>query len=490
MKKPKLGIFPKIFFSIMFVATILVGIISVFALIFLEDYFKNEIQNEMIESVQELETAILTRSVLNYRDISEAISQNHSMCIDVSYSDGMSLVRYEGLGLNCPIHINEMESTEDKFILIEEAMKTNDYTISMVQHYDNQAMYYACTKRVNVPIGGTFVITSLKSLDDINSTMNIVQDILLIITAVMFILSIVVALVITRSLVRPITVLTKAVDEVSCGNLEVKADVEATDEIGHLATRFNNMATKLSVVDKVQKELIANISHDIRTPLTMIKGYAETIKDITGEKKEVRDSQLDIIIEESNRLSNLVGDALDLSLLQSGGTDIKFDIFDLSKVATDILNRFEIYKNDGFKFELNVVDNAYVSGDEIRIQQALYNLIFNAITHCGENKSVKLKVVKEGVYYIISVIDTGTGIEQEQLPYIFDRYYKSYKKKAPTTSGTGLGLSIFKAIMQAHNTVYGVNSVVGEGSEFYFRLKSVNSSPSISVKNDTSFLIK
>ena len=186
----------------------------------------------------------------------------------------------------------------------------------------------------------------------------------------------------------------------------------------------------------------------------------------------MREQQLDIIVDETNRLSTLVSDVMDLSLLQAGQSPLHAAVFCITSKCRDILSRFQLLEQTkGFEFRLEAEKDFFVLADEVRIEQVLYNLINNAVNHIGEVKRITLRVTEEKREVRVEVADTGTGIAQEDLPLIWDRYYKPYKKGQKQAMGTGLGLSIVKAILVNHHSRFGVLSTLGKGSTFWFTLK-------------------
>ena len=202
----------------------------------------------------------------------------------------------------------------------------------------------------------------------------------------------------------------------------------------------------------------------------MIRGYAEMIKDITGDDKLQREEQLDIIVDETNHLSRLANDALDLSRMQAGQIVMKHTVFDAAQQLRDIVSRYRLLEQtEGFTFICNVPEHCMVYADETRIEQVIYNLLNNAVNHIGEEKRVTLSLVAEKGTAWISVQDTGSGIAPEDLPLIWDRYYKPYHKDRPGM-GTGLGLSIVKAVLEGHHAPFGVDSAPDKGSTFWFGL--------------------
>jgi two-component system, OmpR family, sensor histidine kinase ArlS len=217
------------------------------------------------------------------------------------------------------------------------------------------------------------------------------------------------------------------------------------------------------------------VSHDIKTPLTMIKAYAEMIKELSGDNPMKRNEHLDIILSEANHLNRLVNDMLQLSLNQSNRLNIDPSQFNLKKKMTEIVGLFAGFTDSGqVEIELNIDRKWKVEADEVKFGQVMFNYINNAIRHIGDDKKVLIKADIFDKTVRISVIDHGVGIEALHLPYIWDRYYKIDKNYTrESDGGTGLGLAIAKSICVAHGLNFGVTSSQGEGATFYVDLPLV-----------------
>ena len=217
---------------------------------------------------------------------------------------------------------------------------------------------------------------------------------------------------------------------------------------------------------------MANVSHDLKTPLTMIKAYAEMIRDISYKDKEKMNDHLNIIIDETDRLTILVNDILELSKMQSNADVLNIEKFDLCEVIRTILERYQIIKEtEKYNFEVDIPDTALIKADKKKMEQVIYNLINNAINYTGNDKKVTIRVTRHKKHYLVEIIDTGKGIKKDEIPYIWDKYYKKDKKHQRNVISTGLGLSIVKQILEQHEFEYGVNSVLKKGSTFYFKVK-------------------
>ena len=242
-------------------------------------------------------------------------------------------------------------------------------------------------------------------------------------------------------------------------------------ETRELAATLNYASNELSKVDRLQKELIANISHDLRTPLTLIQGYGEIMRDLPGENTP---ENMQVLIDETARLSELVNDLLDLSRIQSGARIPQSEVFDLTDAVREVWSRYDtLIKHRGYHLEFISNGSVFVSADRGMILQVIYNLINNAINYTGEDKCVKVLQTVKNDSVQISVSDSGEGIQPDDLPLIWDRYYKVDKVHRRAMIGTGLGLSIVKEILEKHHASYGVSSLPGEGSTFWFELPIV-----------------
>ena len=220
---------------------------------------------------------------------------------------------------------------------------------------------------------------------------------------------------------------------------------------------------------------MANVSHDLKTPLTMIKAYAEMVRDITYKDKKKREDNLNVIIDETDRLNLLVGDILALSKMQANSDSLDLEVFDLREEIYEILKRYEYLKEtEGYEIDVTLPNEVIVEADKKKIEQVIYNLINNAFNYTGEDKKVKLNVIEDKKEYLVEIIDTGKGIDNSEINQIWNKYYKKDKNHKRNVVGTGLGLSIVKEILEKHKMVYGVKSVKNKGTTFYFKINKFN----------------
>lgn len=284
-----------------------------------------------------------------------------------------------------------------------------------------------------------------------------------------------IAILMSKFISAPIVRLNRAVTRLAKGDYEADFACKGYREIHELSDALEYASNELSKNDRLQKELIANVSHDLRTPLTMIRGYSEMMRDIPGENTP---ENAQIVIDETARLSELVSDMLDISKIQSGTRKMQPDVFCLTETVRNTLTRYEkLTESDGYKISFTASEDVNIYADKTMMLQVIYNLINNAVNYTGEDKTVKVEQQVSGGKVRISVTDTGEGIEKDRLPYIWDRYYKIDKVHKRAAVGTGLGLSIVKNILEAHGATYGVESTLGVGSRFWFEIDTTNGEP-------------
>ena len=391
----------------------------------------------------------------------DRVSYSENVCIELTNSNGDNL--YSTYSSNC-----NLRSKAIKRNFINSNKKTKTY--NLVNNFTREKSIMNATRLSNNLY--IFISTSLIPLD---STINIIEQQLIIVSIVVLLLSIVVAYFISKRLSNPIIRISKAAKLISKGKLKTNFDSGSDiKELIDLTDALNDMKEELSKTEELQKDLMANVSHDLKTPLTMIKAYAELILDINIDDKEKCKSNLNIIIEEVNRLNDLVNDILALTKVENDLDKLDISSFDLIKLIKRIVKQHNIYViKDGYSIEFihDNIDKLMINADKKKIEQVIYNLLNNALNYTGDDKKVIIKVVEDDKDYTIMVIDSGKGIDKKEIDHIFDRYYRSKKNHKRYVYGTGLGLSIVKNILLLHNYEYGVKSTKNKGTTFYFKIK-------------------
>lgn len=327
---------------------------------------------------------------------------------------------------------------------------------------------------VSAPITGNYNIYGYVMIhlpvSQIAQSQTSTLDILYITSAIIFGLSLIILLVFTQTVYLPLRKITVGANEYAAGNLDYRIEVNTHDEMGYLADTLNYMSDELDKMEEYQKNFIANVSHDFRSPLTSIKGYLEAILDGTIPP-ELYEKYLSRVISETERLHKLTESMLTLNSLDAKGYLSRTN-FDINRVIKDTAASFEgTCGAKNISFDLTFSDNIQmVYADMGKIQQVMYNLIDNAIKFSHSNSTIYIQVSSRYEKIFISVKDMGIGIPKDSMKKIWERFYKTDLSRGKDKRGTGLGLSIVKEIIQAHGENIDVISTEGVGTEFVFSL--------------------
>ena len=251
-------------------------------------------------------------------------------------------------------------------------------------------------------------------------------------------------------------------------NKNVKFNSNDYAEVKQLSDTLNYALGELQKTDAIRKEVLANVSHELKTPLTMIKSYTELIKDISGDNPEKRKEHLDVIYREAERLDYLINDMMDYSKLESGLMSYEKSTFNLADVLKEFKAAYS-QKFEDFKISLSTPKSVLIHADKKRIEQVITNLLNNAINYSTTKKEINIrlrKVPNSENQYKLEIVDHGMGISKENLDKIFDRHFRTTSAKRATI-GSGIGLSIVKSILTYHNFEFGAKSEENKGSTFY-----------------------
>ena len=327
---------------------------------------------------------------------------------------------------------------------------------------------------VSAPITGNYTtygyVLVHMPLSQIEASRDGILNILYITSAIIYVLSLVILLIFTQTVYFPLKKITDGANEYAAGNLKYRIEITSRDEMGYLADTPNYMSDKLDQMEEYQRNFIANVSHDFRSPLTSIKGYLEAILDGTIPP-EMQEKYLTRVITETERLNKLTEGMLTLNSLDKKGL-LNRTNFDINRVIKDTAASFEVIcgKKD-LSFDLTFADSIQmVYADLGKIQQVLYNLIDNAIKFSHSGSTIYIQAFPRHEKIFVSVKDTGIGIPKDSLKKIWERFYKTDLSRGKDKRGTGLGLSIVKEIIQSHGENIDVISTEGVGTEFIFSL--------------------
>ena len=427
--------------------------------------------NQLIDAAENITTtgSYDSRGALD-RTVREEAYQNNA-CIVVADANG-NVESYENMLGSSSVYANDITKNFGTYLYsLKSDFEDSDHEILTRtlknDDYETDVLLVVTAFRGREGIKYIFLESTLEMM---NSTADIIKQQLLYITIILFELAFIITLFISSRLSNPISRITKTAKRFAEGDYNTKFEGSGYVEALELAEVLDKARRETLKVTDLRKDLIANVSHDLRTPLTIIKSYAEMIKDLSGDNPEKRNEHIQVIIDESDRLSALVSSMLTISKFESGNLDLDIREFSINKKLDEVLKRYRLLvENEGYDITLEKDEDRVCSADISKIDQVLYNLINNAVNYCGEGKKIIIRQKNKESSVRIEIIDDGAGIPKEDLPLIFDRYYRNERHKRDKV-GTGLGLSIVKGILKKHEFPFGVISEEGKGSTFWFEI--------------------
>ena len=432
----------------------------VFQGLFLDSYYKYGKINDIKKVADVVKVYQNSR---NFSTVVNAASLDRSVCVEVIDRYYGTLYTSSFLGKGC--FTGKEKNTKYKYDFISSQLDHRTYEL-INPEFNNETLVYAV--KLN---GGRYAFINT-SVEPIDSTISLLRGQLVVITIIVLLLSFVLSYFISNLISSPIVKINKSAKRLAKGEFDVEFDIDSKiSELNELSRTLNYTKDELSKTEELRRDLMANVSHDLKTPLTMIKAYAEMGRDLHKDNKKKREKDMDTIIEEVDRLTILVNDILDLSKMQSNIDNTELIEFNIVDLINDIINRYSVYSElEDYKFIFNHDQEVIlIKADYKKMEQVIYNLINNSINYTGEDNTVIINVKVDDVIRV-EIIDSGKGIKEEDIPYIWDKYYKNSKKHKRNLIGTCLGLSIVKNILELHNYKYGVLSNE-EGTTFYFEIK-------------------
>lgn len=405
-----------------------------------------------------------TLNNMNYAQLklnAEKIAYKNNICMQIITRIG-TIENYNTMMNGCELN-NNYNMTYYKDKITSSKKKINVLKI-VDKDFEAKAVLYGINK-------DNYYIYIYSPIEEINSTSLILKNQLIYIVILVMLVAIVVSYFLSKKITGPIRKITSQAKELGNGNYKISFEKSDIKEIDDLANTLNEVSLELSKTDELRRDLMANVSHDLKTPLTMIKAYAEMVKDISYKDDRKREEHLNIIIDETDRLTILVNDILEMSREEANADYLKIEEYDLVQEINDIIKRYSIIKEtENYNIVCQMPKMAMVHADKSKINQVVYNLINNAINYTGDDKTVTIRLTEEEKDYLVEIIDTGKGISTKEIKYIWDRYYKQEKNHKRNVVGSGVGLSIVKTILIRHNFEYGVTSKKNKGTTFYFKI--------------------
>ena len=332
-----------------------------------------------------------------------------------------------------------------------------------------RVMYVAVPVTVDKNVIGATLISA--SINSIYEEVQHIQNKIIIISIVSMLVNICISFLLMGLIFQPLDEFKRVINKASQGNLKEKINIETNDEFRDVADAFNMMILKLDQADTERKDFVANVSHELRTPLSSIKILSESLLSENEENIEIYREFLQDIDSEVDRLNNIISDLLSLTTLGKENIILNYRTtyinFLLEKI---VLSMKPLAEKKSIKLTLILEEKVQISIDQDKIQQAVINVIDNAIKYTQQNGLIEIKLYTLEQYAVIAIKDNGIGIPEDCIPHIFERFYRVDKARSRETGGTGLGLSISWQIVSLHKGIIEVDSQYGKGSTFYIKL--------------------
>lgn len=454
MKQKTKGLTFKIWIYLALFLTLIIAFIWIFQVALLNSFYEYR-TNRLVEKM-----ATLTSHYYNKeKDTSyyDKLAYNNNACIEIERDS--ELLYSSNMQRGCLITDNYSYKTD--FL---NSNKNNMMYKLVNPVLDNKTLIYA------IKLDEDTVAYINVSLEPTDPAISVIREELVFITIIIYLSSFILAYFISKRISTPILKINNMAKKMSKGDFDTPIVVnENIDEINELSDTLNQTRLELSKINETRRDLLLNVSHDLKTPLTMIQAYAEMARDLNKNDEEKRTENLNVIIDESMRLNELVNNILELSKSEANLDNLKIEEFNLTKEIKVILDRFSyLREKENYNFIFDVEKDYLIKADKTKIDQVIYNLLINAINYTGDDKKVIISIEEYKKFLRVKITDTGKGIKKEDLDKIWDKYYTNEKNHKRNKIGTGLGLSIVKNILIKHKFKYGVTSKVNKGTTFYF----------------------
>ena len=448
----------QIWFYLAIFSTGLILLLWILQVLFFDTYYEKRTTSDLSKIALKTKYYYTNNESTNSFD---ELSYNNNACIEI-VDDNKTIYTSNGQRRGCIVDNNSSLSL--------------DYRVDFINSGENKKTYQI----INPKLNNKTLVSAIKlndeayafinvSLEPTDPAISIIREELIYISIVIYISSFIIAYFISKHISGPIDKLNYEASKMARGDLITPFDENSNiSEIKELSVTLNKTKKELSKIEETRKDLLANVSHDLKTPLTIIKAYSEMARDLNKYDEVKRTENLNIIIEETERLNLLVNDILELSKSEKNIDSLNKEDFDLTSLVQTIIYRFDYLKEEGYTINFESKKNYVINADKQKIEQVIYNLISNAVNYTGKDKTVTIKIEEEKKYIRVYVIDTGKGIKKDELDLIWDKYYKNEKNHQRNKVGTGLGLSIVKNILIKHGYNYGVITTRGKGTKFYF----------------------
>lgn len=475
--------------SMVFVG-LLICLVAAFMIIngrFLEPYYISNKESRFIELYENL------NNVSNDDDW-DAKKKNDSLLHFAEKNNISYLVIEKDNDVHTNVHDKNMLKNQLMGYFLNQAQKessvlksTDNYQIT--RSWDPWNQNYYIEMWGNLDDGSQFLLRS--PVESIKESAAISNRFLLYIGSILIVITVLLIWYFSKRITEPLRELARLSDRMADLDFEAKYTSGGSNEIGELGANFNRMSEKLEStiselkkannslqkdieqkdkLEKMRNEFLGNVSHELKTPIALIQGYAEGLKEGVNEDAESRDFYCDVIMDEAAKMNRMVKNLLTLNQLEFGDEDIVFDRFNLTALIRGVLQSMEILADQAAAtVNFRQTEDIYVWADEFKVEQVVRNYVSNAFHHVSGDKVIEVKMIVEGDKVRVTVFNTGTPIPEEDIGHIWDKFYKVDKAHTREYGGNGIGLSIVKAIMKSFHQQYGVKNY-DNGVEFWFEL--------------------
>lgn len=475
---------------IMVFVGLLICLVAAFMIIngrFLEPYYISNKESRFIELYENL------NNVSNDDDW-DAKKKNDSLLHFAEKNNISYLVIEKDNDVHTNVHDKNMLKNQLMGYFLNQAQKessvlksTDNYQIT--RSWDPWNQNYYIEMWGNLDDGSQFLLRS--PVESIKESAAISNRFLLYIGSILIVITVLLIWYFSKRITEPLRELARLSDRMADLDFEAKYTSGGSNEIGELGANFNRMSEKLEStiselkkannslqkdieqkdkLEKMRNEFLGNVSHELKTPIALIQGYAEGLKEGVNEDAESRDFYCDVIMDEAAKMNRMVKNLLTLNQLEFGDEDIVFDRFNLTALIRGVLQSMEILSDQAdATVNFRQTEDIYVWADEFKVEQVVRNYVSNAFHHVSGDKVIEVKMIVEGDKVRVTVFNTGTPIPEEDIGHIWDKFYKVDKAHTREYGGNGIGLSIVKAIMKSFHQQYGVKNY-DNGVEFWFEL--------------------
>lgn len=460
---------------------------------YLEDFYISNKMNDLLDIYEKLRGAVEEESLDNEETREQILYEVERKNIDIIVLDGSGEIKLTTVNSSDPRYIQIIADFFGKGNMEKQITEqTDDYVIYKASYMDGETEYLKMAGFFSSNEG--FIMRS--PLASIRESANLANQFLVYIGFIGITLGGIAMWFFSKQFTKPIMKLAKLSQDMANLDFEAKYTEDREDEIGILGENFNKMSSQLEhtiselkrannqlkqdieqkeKLENMRNEFLGNVSHELKTPLALIQGYAEGLKEGVNDDPESREFYCEVIMDEAAKMNRMVRNLLTLNQLEFGDEELQFERFDLVGLIRGVIASGEILlQQAGTTVDFISDDIVYVWGDEFKTEQVLRNYLTNALHHIDNEKRIEVRVVHKGDKVRVSVFNSGKPIPEEDLPKLWEKFYKVDKAHTREYGGNGIGLSIVKAIMESFHQAYGVKNF-DNGVEFWFELDAKSS---------------